>query len=371
MRTRLTVAIFSFAAASSVAHVAAAQTVANIAARGQCSTAGVEGISSQMVNTQICMRPTIFVRATPHANVTLTSSRIHPLMSVTARDALWTASRSVALQINSMFRPVSEQYVLYNSGGCGLVARVGTSNHQSGRALDVNNWSAARTALQRAGCVWLGSSDTVHFDCPGTDYRPDSIRAFQRLWNVNHPADHIAEDGSYGPITDSRLARSPAAGFPLSGCMTMTRPDAGTDAGRDAGVRDASVDASVDSGVIIDGGANAQDTDDDGVPDDMDNCVTVANPSQIDVDEDGIGDECDPVDDRDMDGGMMMNPDPTMDRDADIDGGGDIDPRSMPGCGCAVPGGSARGERSSRAALVAFGVIAAVGARRRRGVRGR
>ena len=37
-----------------------------------------------------------------------------------------------------------------------------------------------------------------------------------------------------------------------------------------------------------------RDTDEDGIPDDIDNCPDVANPDQSDVDFDGIGDYCDP-----------------------------------------------------------------------------
>ena len=38
----------------------------------------------------------------------------------------------------------------------------------------------------------------------------------------------------------------------------------------------------------------ARDTDLDSVPDEIDNCPDVANPSQLDDDMDGIGNDCDP-----------------------------------------------------------------------------
>ena len=44
------------------------------------------------------------------------------------------------------------------------------------------------------------------------------------------------------------------------------------------------------------------DTDQDGVADNVDNCPSVSNASQLDTDGDGIGDACDPLTDSDGDG---------------------------------------------------------------------
>ncbi|MEZ4406045.1 MAG: M15 family metallopeptidase [Polyangiales bacterium] len=203
------------------APLARAQTVAAVAARRECSTAGVVGLSRQLVDTQICMFPGVFVNAAPHAGVTLSESRIFSLMQSSARAALWSAAAVTPVRINSMFRTLADQYVLYHSGACGLAATPGNSNHETGIAVDLSNWSAAQRAMTNAGCRHpYPGTDDVHFDCPGSDRRADSVRAFQRLWNVNNPSDRIAEDGDYGPITANRVSRSPANGFSRNGCDT-------------------------------------------------------------------------------------------------------------------------------------------------------
>ena len=59
--------------------------------------------------------------------------------------------------------------------------------------------------------------------------------------------------------------------------------------------------------------ATIADADEDGIPDEIDNCPTVYNPEQEDIDDDGVGDVCDNCPDDD-------NP---LQEDADEDGVGD------------------------------------------------
>ncbi len=199
----------------------AAQTVGGVATAGSaCDSSGVAGISDQLVALQLCRMPGVFESLLPHANISPTSSRVHTVMVASSRDAVWAAAASVDLQINSVFRTLAEQYVLYHRSACYTPARPGTSPHESGRAIDLNNWSAAGVvaAMQSAGCAHSNpTGDPVHFDCPGGDLSADSVRTFQHLWNVNNPGDAIAEDGSYGPQTEARLMMSPAAGFANAG----------------------------------------------------------------------------------------------------------------------------------------------------------
>lgn len=125
--------------------------------------------------------------------------------------------------MNSGLRSLPQQYLLSEwsrAGRCGigLAAAPGTSNHEGGLAIDIEDDVGWRSALAAEGFRWLGPSDAVHFDYVGggtTDVRSLSVLAFQRLWNRNHPEDRIGEDSDYGASTASRLARAPSEGFPI------------------------------------------------------------------------------------------------------------------------------------------------------------
>ncbi|MFK7988959.1 MAG: M15 family metallopeptidase [Sandaracinaceae bacterium] len=186
-----------------------------------CSTAGTEGLSAQLLDEMACLSGGALVPV-EHPNVVPTHSRVHLYLSPEGRDALLSVARSGSeVRINSGLRTIAEQYVLWR--GCRVAATPGRSNHETGRAIDVQNYSSVGRALQRAGFDRpLPSSDPVHYVAPGDDLRNLSVLAFQRLWNANNPGDRISDDGVSGPATRSRLARAPAEGFRVGRVCSAT-----------------------------------------------------------------------------------------------------------------------------------------------------
>jgi uncharacterized protein (TIGR03382 family) len=131
------------------------------------------------------------------------------------------------VQVNSGFRTVAQQYLLYRwyqLGRCGITAAAtpGRSNHQSGRAVDLANYSGLITPMANKRWSHSVPGDPVHFDhTPSPDIRGRDVKAFQRLWNRNNPNDKIAEDGAYGPQTEARLKQAPATGFAVGASCTQ------------------------------------------------------------------------------------------------------------------------------------------------------
>ena len=195
-----------------------AQAVAN-----SCSTTSVKGLSQQIIAEGNCINPNAYAKIPARSNLTL-GSAVFPYLEKPARDQLVAsldAHKGTKMTINSALRTVAQQHLLYSwykGGRCSikLAATPGNSNHETGLALDVSQASTWRTSLQGHGFHFFGSADPVHFDYTGSgaiNQKGLDVKAFQRLWNANHPGDKIAVDGDWGPNTAARMNKSPAAGF--------------------------------------------------------------------------------------------------------------------------------------------------------------
>ncbi len=194
------------------------------AAAQSCTTSSVLGLSQQIIAEANCIQPGAYAEVPKLSNITF-NANVFPYMQAPARDALvnaLNAKPSKTLTVNSMLRTVAQQYLLYRwyqlgKCGIGLAAKPGKSNHETGLAMDVAEYSTWKSTFSAYGFKWLGSNDPPHFDYTGSGkktYTGVDVLAFQKLWNRNHPEDVISEDGSWGPNTEARMKKSPAAGFP-------------------------------------------------------------------------------------------------------------------------------------------------------------
>lgn len=194
-----------------------------------CSTSVVLGLSKQIADEIGCANPTGLVKFAPSGNLKVTSNAVLPYLSANGKSAIQAVAQTRVVQINSAFRTVAQQYLLYQwylGGRCGITAaaRPGASNHESGRAVDLANYSSLISAMGAKGWSHSVPGDPVHFDHLGSpDIRGRDVLAFQKLWNRNHPTDTIAADGAYGPATEARLRKAPAEGFPIGPTCLGTR----------------------------------------------------------------------------------------------------------------------------------------------------
>ncbi|HUS32559.1 MAG TPA: M15 family metallopeptidase [Kofleriaceae bacterium] len=196
---------------------------------GSCSTAVVIGLSKQIADQISCDSPTLLKRFTATGNLQVSSNAVLPYLHSTAKTDLESVAATRVVQVNSAFRALPQQYLLYRwfqQGRCGITAAAtpGRSNHQSGRALDVANYSSLISAMSNRGWAHDVPGDAVHFDhLSSPDIRGKDVLAFQKLWNRNHPTDKIGEDGAYGPQTEARLKLAPATGFAIGpSCVTSS-----------------------------------------------------------------------------------------------------------------------------------------------------
>ena len=192
------------------------------------STIILKGLNDQLFAELNIIAPGKLVKI-DDLNVTLGYAVIPFVGGPTAKARLKAAidKRGAKLSINSAYRTFAQQYLLFrlkNFGpnGCGItaVAKPGTSNHESGLALDINDAITWKPFLAAQGWRWFGPKDLPHYDfiAGGTDLRSLGIKAFQSLWNKNNPKDLLKVDGKLGDNwqnseTIKRLLKTPKDGF--------------------------------------------------------------------------------------------------------------------------------------------------------------
>lgn len=146
-------------------------------------------------------------------NGLILADNVHPYLSKDAENSLGKLQYTKNLYVNSCYRTVAQQMVLYqNANNCGLVAaKPGYSNHQSGLAIDIEDSHYWMEQLESVGWNKLGSFDDMHFDFEGSNLQKLSIKAFQVLANKNNYA--LTEDGELGEKTLYALSNAPVEGF--------------------------------------------------------------------------------------------------------------------------------------------------------------
>jgi D-alanyl-D-alanine carboxypeptidase len=152
--------------------------------------------------------------------------KVNTLLQKAAKDSLQKAIQDHPekdpIFINSAYRTVAQQYFLYQlflAGRGNGANKPGTSSHEDGLALDIDNHKEWKDALINNG--WIRPylpKEPWHFTFKaGTnsdELKKIGVEAFQELWNEKNPTDQIKIDGDFGKETKKRMNKSPSDGFP-------------------------------------------------------------------------------------------------------------------------------------------------------------
>lgn len=186
-----------------------------------CSTAGVRPLDLQLIEQIKRIAPGLLVDFSG-LNVEC-GAGCHPFLQAPAAEALKRAiaSRGKRMVINSAYRTIVQQFILYfhyRQRRCGITAAAqpGESNHNTALSIDIEDAAGWRPHLEKFGWDWLGSFDPMHYDYRGNGCKNLSwlaTKAFQQLWNYNHPQQRIIEDGSWGSQTEQALKLVSVDGF--------------------------------------------------------------------------------------------------------------------------------------------------------------
>ena len=196
-----------------------------------CSTAGLRELNNQIVerllNAVNTEDETNLVSCSDIPLLHVVGNSTIPLLQPAARKSLEQVIELKNRRLNLIhaYRTIAQQFVLREwrlAGRCHITAarKPGTSDHERGIAIDIDDSDFWKSTLQQHGWAWAGPGDRGHFSYTGIGINPEviteSVRAFQGLWNRNNPNDLIDEDGIFGDIqTGPRLLLSPIEGFPI------------------------------------------------------------------------------------------------------------------------------------------------------------
>jgi N-acetylmuramoyl-L-alanine amidase len=185
-----------------------------------CSTAVVRLLDKQLIEEMNKIEPNCLV-SFADLDVEL-GEGVHPFLQLPAKEALAHAisERGQKLAINSAYRTIAQQLFLFTRGSsCSYdrVAPPGSSNHESGLALDIVDPEGWSSFLENYGWCWPAyANDLCHFEYRENDKKDiggTAVLAFQKLWNRYNPNEQIDEEGVFGPATEEKLNKSPVEGF--------------------------------------------------------------------------------------------------------------------------------------------------------------
>lgn len=191
-------------------------------------TGRVSGLSRQIIAQMNTLQTGILLNFENLPGISSSGeSHLNLYLQAGAKESLRAALRAgiakqpnLKMTINSAYRTVSQQHILYqvyrrDPKLIPLAAKPGNSNHEDGLAIDVNNYNAWKPYLLAHGWHWLGGNDPVHFfeNNGRDDVGTLGVKAFQTLWNNYNPQDLMTVDGNFGDQTAAKMDRSPIAGF--------------------------------------------------------------------------------------------------------------------------------------------------------------
>src|SRR3569833_3643881 len=94
----------------------------SVGGAGGCSTFVVDGLSKQLIAEQNCIRANALVSFSGKKGISI-GSNVYPYLEPKAAAGLEAAATASGLSINSAFRTIAQQYLLYQwyqKGECGI-----------------------------------------------------------------------------------------------------------------------------------------------------------------------------------------------------------------------------------------------------------